>query len=124
MKITQLLFGLVFWASAFVWPAALAAEPLYFVSLAKIKPGAQQRYEGFLVEVAPIWKRNNMDVLLRLAVDPKKRARINELDIDEIAVLKVLSRADFRNYINDSGYRKISADRLSSVDFFYGNPSR
>jgi uncharacterized protein (DUF1330 family) len=101
-----------------VRPESAAAEPLYFVSLAKIKPNAHQDYERFLTGVAPIWRRHNMEVLLRIEVDSKNMIEEKAFVLDEVAVLKVRSQKDFFAYINDPDYQNIKANRINAVDFF------
>ncbi len=94
------------------------AEPLYFVSLANIKTNSQIEYERFVTAVIPIWKRHNMDVVLRLKIDADGRTTQDLLNLNDVAVLKVRSRKDFYAYIEDPDYQKIKRNRMNAVEFF------
>ncbi|MEL6751775.1 MAG: hypothetical protein AAFO70_06815 [Pseudomonadota bacterium] len=92
-------------------PAPAFAEALTFLAIASGPEGKQSQYEQFLKDVAPVWQRHGMSVVMRVTpLDPWPKR------FDDIALLKVTSRDGFQAYLADPDYRAIADQRLKAVD--------
>ena len=115
-RIVIVLIAAIFFAP--VTASTAQAEPVFFVSVAKLADDKQRHYERFLRAAAPIWKRHGMEVLLRArTVDAMFQGGVSGSPT-EIGILRVDSYENFQAYIADPDYSKIKQSRLDAVDNF------